>query len=145
MRFAALVLLFLPMNLLWGMLEGPVTEVGKLSEQFGTLGGCAVLLQPWLFVLMPALAVFPEAMIQFLIRWRFQGAVLPIVVMSSLVSACIYYWAFRLLSHIPLLRRFSRRVPQFVAIVACTLLFIGYSSACIYVAMHRVSFQYSPS
>jgi hypothetical protein len=145
MRFAALVLLFLPMNLLWGMLEGSPSEVGKLSEQFGTLRDCAVLLQPWLFVLIPGLAVFPEAMIQILIRCRFQGAVLPIVVMSSLVSACIYYWAFRLLSHIPLLRRFSRRVSQFVPIVGCALLFIGYSSVCIYVAMHRVSFRYSPS
>src|SRR3954469_12068814 len=133
MRFAALVLLFLPLNLLWGMLEGPTTEVGKLLEQFDTLAGCAVILQPWLFLLVPALDAFPDAMIHFLVRWRFQGAAPHVVLISSLVSACIYYWTFRLLAHIPFVRRFSRRLSPFVPVAGCALLFIGYSSACIYV------------
>jgi hypothetical protein len=144
MRFAALVLLFLPINLLCFMLEGPMTEIGQLLDQFGGFAVCGILLQPWLFLLLHVFMAFPDSVTDFFFRWAFRGAPLHIVVISSVVSAAIYFWAFRLLSYIPFLHRFSRRVPRLVPIVACALLFATYSSACIYVAVHRVPFRYSP-
>ena len=144
MRLAALFLLFVPINALWNMLSGPVTEVGQLADQFGPLAICGALLQPWLFLLGYALDALPEPVALSLFRWAFRGAPLPLVVITSAVSAGVYYWMFRLLPRIPFLRGASRRVPRFVPAAAYAIIFIIYSAADVYVAVHRVPFHYSP-